>query len=284
MTNLEGPWETLEVEVEDAVAVVRLNRPDRMNAISPTMGDELAQFWSLFEASRGIRVGIITGAGERAFCAGADVGSLGDPTRVRTGIIERDLRFTPLQANVSKPTICAVNGICAGGGLHFVVESDFSIAGSRATFVDSHVSVGQVSATETLVVSRRIGHQNALRMVLLGNAERIDAQRAHEIGLVTEVVDNDVLLSRAKELAHAIAKNSPTAMAISRYVLWQGLEKPLTDALRFGYAQLISHANTHPDAQEGPAAFREKRQPIWIDPDPSGPLAYRPGDDRANRA
>jgi enoyl-CoA hydratase/carnithine racemase len=277
LTNIEGPWQTLEVEVENSVALLRLNRPDRMNAISPTMGDELSLFWELFESSPDIRVGIITGSGERAFCSGADVGNLADPARIRTGIIERDLHLTPFQSGVSKPTICAVNGVCAGGGLHFVAETDFAIAGRRATFLDPHVSVGQVSSTETLILSRRIGHQNALRMVLMGKFERISAQRAYELGLVTEVVDDDSLLDRARELAQSIAKNSPTALALSRYVMWQGLEKPMTDALRFGYALLRSHAGTHPDAQEGPAAFSEKREPNWEAPDPGGPLSYRPG-------
>lgn len=274
--ELAGPWETLDVEVDGAVAIVTLNRPDRMNSISPTMGVELAKFWRLFEDSRDIRVGVVTGSGDRAFCTGADVATLASPGRQRTSVFERDLALTPLQAGVTKPTLCAVNGVCAGGGLHFVVECDFSIAAARATFLDPHVSVGQVSATESLVLARRIGHEAALRMVLMGRHERVDADRALTLGLVTEIVENDQLVERAKELAHLIAKNSPTAMAISRYVLWQGLEKPMTDALRFGYSMLMAHANLHPDAQEGPAAFREKREPVWIEEEPGGPLAHRP--------
>jgi enoyl-CoA hydratase/carnithine racemase len=274
--DLVGPWETLDVEVDGPVVVVALNRPERMNAISPTMGVELGQFWKLFEDSPEVRVAVVTGAGDRAFCTGADVGTLASPGRARTGVFERDLAFTPFQAGVTKPTICAVNGVCAGGGLHFVVECDFSIAAARATFLDPHVSVGQVSSTETLVMARRIGHQAALRMVLMGRHERIDAQRALTLGLITEIVEDDQIRDRAKELAQLVAKNSPTAMSISRYVLWQGLEKPMTDALRFGYSMLMAHANLHPDAQEGPAAFREKRDPIWLDEEPGGPLAHRP--------
>jgi len=273
--ELVGPWETLQVEVDGPVVVVALNRPDRMNAISPTMGIELSEFWRLFEDSSEASVAVVTAVGDRAFCTGADVGTLASPGRTRTGVFERDLAFTPFQAGVSKPTICAVNGVCAGGGLHFVVECDFAIAAARATFLDPHVSVGQVSSTETLVLARRIGHQAALRMVLMGRHERIDAERALTLGLITEIVENDDLLDRAKALAHLIATNSPTAMAISRYVLWQGLEKPMTDALRFGYSLLMAHAALHPDAQEGPAAFREKRDPVWLEPEPGGPLAHR---------
>jgi enoyl-CoA hydratase/carnithine racemase len=273
--ELDGPWETLEVEVDGPVVVVALNRPERMNAISPMMGQELRQFWRLFEDSKEVRAAVVTGNGDRAFCSGADVGTLASPARASTGIFDRDLSFTPFQTGVTKPTICAVNGVCAGGGLHFVVECDFSIAASRATFLDPHVSVGQVSSTETLVLARRIGHEAALRMVLMGRYERITAERALTLGLITEIVDDDLLVDRAKEIAHLIAKNSPTAMAISRYVLWQGLEKPMTDALRLGYSMLVAHASFHPDAQEGPAAFLEKRDPVWRDAEPGGPLTPR---------
>jgi enoyl-CoA hydratase/carnithine racemase len=273
--DVGGPWETLEVDVDGPVAVLTLNRPERMNAMSPTMSKELGLVWDAFEADVSLRVAVITGAGDRAFCSGADVSTVADTSRPRTGVLERELHFTPMQAKVSKPTICAVNGVCAGGGLHFVMECDFSIAAARATFLDPHVSIGQVSSTETLVLSRRIPHQAALRMVLMGSAERVNAARALELGIVTEVVENEQLMSRAKELAHAIAKNSPTAIAISRYVLWQGLEQPMTDALRQGFALLRAHADSHPDAQEGPAAFLAKREPSWADAEPGGPLAFR---------
>ena len=274
--GIAGPWETLEVEIDGPIVVVTLNRPERLNAMSPTMLKELGLFWDEFEANKDLRVGVITGAGDRAFCSGGEVSSVADTSRKRTGVLEHELHFTPFQAKVSKPTICAVNGVCAGGGLHFVAECDFSIAARRATFVDPHVTVGQVSAIETLVLSRKIGHQAVMRMILMGSAERINSQRALELGIVTEVVDDDQLLVRAKEIAHAIAKNSPTAISLSRFVLWQGLEQPMTDALRQGFSLLRAHADHHPDAQEGPAAYMAKREATWADLEPGGPLAHRP--------
>jgi enoyl-CoA hydratase/carnithine racemase len=272
---LEGPWETLKVEVEDDIVIVALDRPQRLNATTPKMSAELSEFWSNFEDSKNAKVAVLTGEGERALCAGVDLSTLADPERKRSGVFEMDLRSTPFQAGVTKPTICAVNGVCAGGGLHFVMECDFAIAAKRATFLDPHVTVGQISATETLILSRRIGHQAAMRMVLMGSHERIDATRALQAGIITEIVDDDLLMVRAKELAHLIAKNSPTAMAVSKFVLWQALEKPMTDALRMGYSLLQAHASLHPDAKEGPAAFGEKREPVWTDLVPGGPLAYR---------
>jgi (E)-benzylidenesuccinyl-CoA hydratase len=261
--ELTGPWETLQVELDGSVVVVRLNRPERLNAISPTMLEELSRFWPAFDADPVARVAVVTAVGDRAFCSGADVESVADRSRARTGVFERENRFTPLQNRVRKPSICAVNGVCAGGGLHFLADTDFSIAADTATFLDPHVSVGQVSAIETIVLSRRIAHQAVLRMLLLGRAERIDARRAMEIGLVTEVVPAAGLQERAMELARIVAAGSPAAIAASREVVWGALDRSLHDALALAWPVLRAHGDTHPDAQEGPKAFFEKRPPEW---------------------
>ncbi|MFI7166274.1 enoyl-CoA hydratase/isomerase family protein [Rhodococcus erythropolis] len=240
-----------------------LDRVERMNAISPDMLGELAQVWDQFEREGSLRVAVVTGAGRKAFCSGADVSSVADKSRARTGVFERENSFTPLQAKVTKPTICAVNGVCAGGGLHFVADTDFTIAADSATFVDPHVSVGQVSAIETMVLARRIPHQAVMRMMLLGRAERLSAQRALELGMVTEVVPANRLRERALELAAVIASNSPDAIAASRACIWDALERPLHDAIRLAWPVLRAHGDNHPDAQEGPKAFFEKRPANW---------------------
>lgn len=258
-------WETLQVEVRGHTALVTLNRPDRLNAINPTMLDELAQFWAAFDTDARIRVAVVTGSGERAFCSGADVATVADKSRARTSVFERENKFTPLQANVRKPTICAVNGVCAGGGLHFVADTDFTLAADTATFTDPHVSVGQVSAIESIVLSRRIPHQALMRMVLLGRHERLDAEQALRVGLVTEVVPADSLVDRALELAEIVGKGSPAAIAASREAIWAAQEGALRDALRYAWTLLRAHGDHHPDAQEGPRAFFEKRAPEWQD-------------------
>jgi enoyl-CoA hydratase/carnithine racemase len=261
--TITGPWETLRAEVDGPVVTLTLNRPDRLNAISPVMLEELRTFWPMYDADRDLRVAIITGAGERAFCSGADVSTVADKSRNRTSDFLRENRFTPLQAGISKPTICAVNGVCAGGGLHFVADCDFTICSNTATFLDPHVSVGQVSAIETTVLSRRIPHGSVMRMMLLGRHERLTAEQAHAIGMVTEVIPREKLLDRAAELAGFVASGSPAAIAASRKAIWDAMNKPLEDALNYAWVLLRAHGDHHPDAQEGPRAFAERREPRW---------------------
>jgi enoyl-CoA hydratase/carnithine racemase len=261
-----GPWETLEVEIDGPVALITINRPERLNAISPTMQVELRAVWAALDADPELRVAVLTGSGDRAFCSGADVATVSDVTRNRTSDYDRENYFTPQQAAVRKPTICAVNGVCAGAGLHFVSDCDFAIAADSATFVDPHVNVGQVAALEPIGLARRIPLGSVLRMVLVGRGERIDATRAFELGLVTEVVPAAELRKRSLELAHLVAAGSPQAIAISREAIYASLELPLREALRRGFVLLRAHADHHPDAQEGPKAFFEKRPPNWENP------------------
>jgi enoyl-CoA hydratase/carnithine racemase len=272
---ITGPWETLVVEVEGPVAIVNINRPDRLNALSPRMQIELRAVWEALDADPSLRVGVITGAGDRAFCSGADVETVADVSRNRTSDYDRESRFTPQQVHTRKPTICAVNGVCAGAGLHFVTDCDFAIAADTATFVDPHVNVGQVSALEPISMSRRMPLGAVLRMVLLGRGERIDAQRAYELGLVTEVVPAAELRAHAIKLAGLVAEGSPAAVAVSREAIYESLELPLHEALRRGFVLLRSHADHHPDAQEGPKAFFEKRQPEWHVEDEEDRAQYR---------
>ena len=173
------------------------------------------------------------------------------------------LRFTSWQVGVRKPVIAAVNGICAGGGLHFVADADIVIASSTATFTDPHVSVGQVSAFETIALTRMSPMEPVLRMAFTGRHERMTAARAHQLGILSEVVDPpERLRDAAAELAGKIARNSPTAMAVTKQALWQALERDLTDACRVG-ARDLALMWGHPDQEEGPAAFAEKRDPAW---------------------
>jgi len=261
--DVTGPWETLLVEIRDTSLVIQLNRPERLNALSPTMLAELSELWPLYDADTRVRVAIVTGAGDRAFCSGADVGTVSDVSRNRTSDYVRENAFTPVQARIRKPTICAVNGICASAGLHFIADCDFSIAAEAATFLDTHTTVGQVSALEPIGLARRIPLGAVMRMVLLGRHERLRAQRAYELGLVTEVVPDDALLERALELAANIARNSPTAIEISRQAILDSYNHPLDVALALGFVRIRAHADHHPDAQEGPKAFFEKREPQW---------------------
>jgi enoyl-CoA hydratase len=146
-----------------------------------------------------------------------------------------DLHFTAWHQKVWKPVIAAVNGVCAGGGLHFVADADIVIAASTASFFDPHVSIGQVTAYEAIGLMRKMPVEAVMRMALVGRHERISAQRAFELGMISQVVDPpERLREEAQELAEKIARNSPAAMAATKRALWQAMELGLTDACRAG--------------------------------------------------
>lgn len=259
-------YETISVTRDGHVTIVTIDRPERLNAINSVMMVELEHFWEEFDRDADQRVAVVTGAGDRAFCVGADVKEIAElgalPERQRHPDVRIASRITPLQARVAKPSICAVNGVCAGGGLHFVADCDITIAADTATFIDPHVSVGQVSALEPIVLARRMALGPLLRMVLTGSGETMTAARAYEVGLVTEVVAPGELQRRALDLARTIAANSPAAIAASRKAIWDSLELPLEGARQHGWDVLMAHWS-HPDFDEGPRAFAEKRTPVW---------------------
>jgi enoyl-CoA hydratase len=156
-----------------------------------------------------------------------------------------------------------VNGICAGGGFHWVADADIVIAASDAQFFDPHVSIGQVVAVEAIGLMKKMPVEAVMRMALVGRYERMPASRAYQLGMVSEVVDPpERLRDAAQELAEKIARNSPAAMAATKRALWRALELGLTDACKAGARDLVSMWG-HPDQEEGPRAFAEKRDARW---------------------
>jgi enoyl-CoA hydratase/carnithine racemase len=178
------------------------------------------------------------------------------------------VHWSPYQNRVWKPVLCAVNGLCVGGGLHFVVDSDIVIAARSAQFMDTHVNVGMVGAVENIGLAKRLPLGSALRMTLMGRHYRMPAERAHQLGLVDELVEapGDALPA-AHEMARLLLQNSPQAMALSKQAIWNSLEAGYADSLERGWSLLRSHWR-HPDFVEGPKAFGEKRPPQW-NPDPN---------------
>ena len=212
--------------IEDAVLVIKLNRPERLNALTRPM---LAQLGEIFQAAGeepAVRAILLTGEG-RAFCSGADASSLAASAEQT---VEERLsvhpRFTPRQVGIWKPSVCAVNGICAGAGLHFVADMDVVIASEAAAFTDTHVNVGQVTALEPIGLARRIPLGAVLRLVTLGKAERLSAEKALELQLVSEVVAPEALMPRAMELARTMASVSPAAVQKSLEAVWGPLKHP----------------------------------------------------------
>ena len=201
----------LEVERRGPVLVATINRPERMNALSQQVFDDLLATWTSLLTDRSVRSIVVTGAGTRAFCTGMDLQAFaerGGPRPVKDDVHE-EMRLTPLNCGVYLPTVVAVNGVCTGSGLHFVANADVVVASSSASFLDTHVSVGQVAAVEPVTLLPRIGLGNALRLAVLGRHGRIDASEALRISLVDEVVEPDRLLGRAIELAELAASCPP---------------------------------------------------------------------------
>ena len=260
--------DTVRFDVADRVATITLDRPERKNAMNQQLKDELRACWKRVKADSDVWVAIITGAGE-AFSSGADVESLATagftkPDRwAELAMIEgiRDLP-TPRRQLVHKPVIAAVNGVVAGFSLDLVTESDIPIASEKAYFVDPHVSLGYVSSHEMVNMARRVPVAACLRMALLGSRERMSAQRAYEIGLVTEVVAHDKLMDRARELASMICTNAPLAVWGTKMGILQGLGLPIAQAeeIAAGYLEVVEQSEDH---AEGPRAFVERREPRW---------------------
>ena len=211
---------------------------------------------------------VITGAG-KAFSSGADVQSLdaGGFTKIdrwRELCMHEGIRNlpTPRRMFVHKPVIASVNGVVAGVSLDQVTEADIPIASDKAYFVDPHVSIGLVSSHEMVNMARRVPVAVCLRMALLGSQERMSAQRAYEVGLVTEVVPHERLLERANELADLLCKNAPLAVWGTKMGVLRGLGLPIEQAeeIAAGYLEVVEQSE---DQKEGPRAFVEKRAPQW---------------------
>jgi enoyl-CoA hydratase len=262
-------FECLKVERHGRVGWLLNNRPQQLNAMNALMRDEFAQAWTELDNDPHLRVIVHSGEG-RAFQTGVDVTELATDgvgmERYREGLTEMDIHFTAWHQKVWKPVITAVNGICAGGGFHWIADADIVIAASDATFFDPHVSIGQVVAVEAIGLVRKMPVEAVMRMALVGRYERIDAARAYELGMISQIVDPpEKLREAAQELAEKIAKNSPAAMAATKRALWGALELGLTDACKAGAKELVAVWG-HPDQEEGPRAFAEKREPQWADP------------------
>ena len=235
-------FETLLYERRDHVIVVTLNRPEQRNAIIPKMRQELQRVWLDFKSDDDLYVSVLTGSGD-AFCIGgdADVGYHGqvviDSGTGKTKLQNRDEGFrinTPKHNFCWKPYILAVNGECASGALHFVVDSDICICSDNATFWDTHAGRDSVVVFECIQLARRIPYESALRMMLMDRFERLNAARAYELGLVSEVVPQAQLRDRAIEIAETVAKNDIHSLIGTIEALWKGQDLGMTQALHQG--------------------------------------------------
>ena len=229
-------FETIVYEVDpgDRVATITLNRPERLNAFNRTMCEEVRRAWKLVRDDDDVRAVVVRAAGDRAFSAGLDVQeAFGQPELVWNHLDPGEF-LSPKWQKVWKPVVCAVQGICTAGAFYFLNEADVVICSDDATFFDSHVTFGLVSAIEPVGLMRRVGLGNTLRMALMGNEERVVASTALQIGLVTEVVAPDALWAKAAELAQTIASFPAAATQGTVRAIWESLDKPYRAAVEQG--------------------------------------------------
>jgi len=228
-------FETILYEVgADRVATVTLNRPDVLNAFDRRMCEEMRTVWRRIKDDPAVNAVVLRAAGDRAFCAGLDVkSSYGQPDDVWNHEDPGEL-LSPKWQKLWKPVVCAVPGLCTAGAFYFVNEADVVICSDEATFFDSHVSAGMVSALEPVGLMRRIGLGETLRMALLGNDERVGAETALRIGLVTEVVERSALWDRAQEIAAIIAEKPTAATQGTVRAIWESLDRPYRAAMEQG--------------------------------------------------
>ncbi len=230
------PFETLllEFDRESHVATITLNRPQQLNTFNRTMCEEMAAVWRIVKLDEATNAVVLRAAGTRAFSAGLDVkSSYGQPDNVWNHEDPGEL-LSPKWQKMWKPVVCAVQGMCTAGALYFLNEADVVVCSQDATFFDSHVTAGLVSALEPIGLMRRVGLAHTLRMALMGNDERVSAETALQIGLVTEVVEADQLWTRAHEIAATIANKPPSATQGTVKAVWESLDKPYRAALDQG--------------------------------------------------
>jgi enoyl-CoA hydratase/carnithine racemase len=238
----------LTADKDSGVAVITLDRPDRLNAIDLGMRDELVELWRELRFDDSVRAVVLTGAGERAFCTGLDRDAVVPQPNSPYMTDDPLLRVGPKANDLWKPVVAAVCGMACGGAFYLLGESEFVVADPTAVFFDPHTTYGMVSAYESVLMAQRMPFGEVARMMLMGTAERIGARRAHEIGLVCEVTEPGGALAAAVACATVIAGYPAEGVQGTVRALWSAKEASVAQ----GFAQappLISLGNLPPDRQ-----------------------------------
>jgi enoyl-CoA hydratase/carnithine racemase len=231
-------YDTIEFEVADHVATITLNRPDHMNSFNETMCNELSAVWAVVRDTDDIHVAVLRANGDRAFCTGIDI-KQGAWWFGKNVWNQEDpgVYLGPRTNKVWKPIVCAIQGMCAGGGQYLVNECDIVICSENATFFDPHANGGIVSALEPIgLVHRGVPLGDVLRWALMGTEERITAATALRLGIVSEVVPAGDLWTRAEDIASQIASRNPIAIQGTVRAIWESLEMPPHMAKQNGLA------------------------------------------------
>jgi len=269
-------FETLAYdEGDDGVAVVTLNRPTVHNAFNSLMQRELHTLWRALRRHDPVRCVVLTGAGDKAFCTGIDrmeqMGGEGDETTdpdvVGSGATpfmfnDPGDNIGPKSCDLWKPVIAAVNGMACGGAFYMLGEVEFIVAADHATFFDPHVTYGMTTAFEPIHMAGITPFPEIMRLSLLGNYERMSAQRAHQIGMVSEVVPGTELATRAREIAAIIASQPRLAIEGTVRAIWSTRSMPQREALRLGYA-FVAMGTSQESISEGQQMFASGKRVEW---------------------
>jgi enoyl-CoA hydratase/carnithine racemase len=241
----------------DGIALLTIDRPDSRNALTREVRKGLREGWERFERDADARIAILTGAGDKAFCAGGDLKEM-----VSTGmqVPPRDMFALPYDTiELSKPTIAAVNGVAYAGGWMIAQACDLCVASTAARFAITEVKVGRSSPWAAPLI-HMIPQRIMMEIVLTGKP--IDARRAYEIGLVNRLAEPAALLDEAMALAREILDGAPLSVRAAREMVMLSTEMGRAAALQAARAA-AEHLYRSADAQEGPRAFAEKRKPDW---------------------
>ena len=241
----------------DGIAIITINRPEQRNCLSKEVREGLFAAWDRFEQDTTARIAILTGSGEKAFCAGGDLKEM-----VETGlkVPPRDMFPVPYETiKLSKPTIAAVNGVAFAGGWMIAQGCDLCVASTTAKFAITEVKVGRGSPWAAPLI-HMIPQRIFMEIVLTGKP--ITAQRAYDIGLVNRLAEPGALMAAALDLAREVIEGAPLSVTAARETVMLATEMGRADALNAGWAAHETAYNSD-DAQEGPRAFSEKRKPVW---------------------
>jgi E-phenylitaconyl-CoA hydratase len=252
----------IDFSLDDHVATIAINRPERMNAMDTEHYNALSEAWIRVRDDPEVRVAIITGAGEKSFSAGADLKSfVGAQPPLSELLLTQKNQILNRGLEVWKPVIAAVNGYCLGGGMTLLLATDLRIAVEHATFSVAEVKRGVFPANGgTQRIAQQLPHAIAMELLLFGDA--IDAQTALRWGLVNRVVKPGELMSTARDFATRLARNAPLAVQAAKELAVRSRDMDLATGLRLEQVMLRVLQQSE-DVQEGTKAFAEKRAPAF---------------------
>ena len=266
-------FDTLLYEEDEGVATVTLNRPDVHNSFNIHMAGELRELWTSLRLHDDVRVVILTGAGEKSFCAGIDRQELieesylekKEPHPTQAGFLSTPFMYNdpgvsinPKANDMWKPVVAAVNGMACGGALYLLGEADIIIAAEHATFFDPHVTYGMVAGFESMHLLQKLPLGETLRVALLGAHERMSAARAHQLGLVSEVVPAAELMEHAMWVARSIAAAPVQAVQGTLRAIWMAHELSRREAMAH-VSSFVALGTQFENIESGQARFRDER-------------------------